>query len=87
MLTMDQDVVAMSPSQQPEPARNAWRPWRLVVLNVAGVIVLALGSLLPPRWFLFSVLLVTFGNVIGIVMLSPTLPDEPEAERQRRSVR
>lgn len=84
---MDQDVVVMPPSQQPEPAKKAWRPWRLVVLKVAGVIVLALGSLLPPRWFLFSVLLVTFGNVIGIVLLSPTVPDEPEAERQRRSVR
>jgi len=59
----------------------------MVVLNVAGVIVLALGSLLPPRWFLFSVLLVTFGNVIGIVMLSPTVPVELGAERQRKSVR
>ena len=69
-----------------EQLKSAWRPWRLFLLNVASATALALGSLFAARWFLLVVVLVTFGNLIGIVLLSPTVGNECESERHTKPV-
>ncbi len=69
----------MVPSRRVQSQKEArQRLYRLVLLSGAGSLAMVFGSMLTPPWFRLVVILAVFGNVIGIVLASPTVSDAPE---------
>jgi hypothetical protein len=75
----------MIPSRKVQSQRGArQRVSRLALLGGATTLAMIFGSLLAPRWFHLVVVLAVFGNMIGILLASPTVSDEPEPEPEPR---
>ena len=60
------------------------RATRVLFLGGASLLMTVLGSLLAPRWFHLVVILIVFGNVIGLLLLSPRAPDHVASKSQSR---
>jgi hypothetical protein len=57
------------------------REWKILGLSVASAVAIGLGALCVPERLVLVALLATFGNLIGLVLLSPmgAGPRKPES--------